>query len=523
MLLRAHRLDAVRNAQIEKAPVRLDTFSLFEDLRHDWIRRPILSLNEATGRLASTDVADDREVGRLFRRRVSSVVNRGEAVQEILEFLLHFESNLLDELIVPAARRSLEAVVHLITAYTAEGDSSARKGAEAFAQLWKRVTDEDEIVLKAIPHMDSSEVGIEMPTGSEQIKTLFSDDLDVDEEMYARGEAQLAKELRAAGHDLKEIGAHQLGYLVSPGRIPTGFEGTFVGLAFRLGLSHFPLLAHRAAYLTWKLLARAAANDSAGTNELIGGFYRAEAAWIIASAPRYEQAMARYCLNDELPAIVEAYQRLAEGVLRPYGSLLVALDDLARKRPTLEPLVASTVGGLEQRFGNRAEAVIELLRLFVRRELRNADAHARTAVGGRGELIVRDENGRAVTVVADHVFGATAGLRSALDGIDVAANLFFCAYVVPTTSRDGPYSGFISEEMLAAMALLAAVEYTDGTITDIHAREGLLRLTFVGEATEAGLDGMLRHIANASHAAFDELQAIDEEGSLIYRLTLFDP
>jgi hypothetical protein len=77
--------------------------------------------------------------------------------------------------------------------------------------------------------------------------------------------------------------------------------------------------------------------------------------------------------------------------------------------------------------------------------------------------------------------------------------------------------------MLAAMALLAAVEYTDGTITDIHAREGLLRLTFVGEATEAGLDGMLRHIANASHAAFDELQAIDEEGSLIYRLTLFDP
>jgi len=517
LLLRTRRLDAERNT-VEKPTVRLDDFSLFEDLRHDWIRGPILSLQEATRRLASTEVADDLEVGRLLRKRVSSIVSRGETVREILEFLLCFESSLLMDLIIPAARRSLEAAVCLVTAYTAEGDSSARKGAKTFAQLRERLIDEDEIVLKAIPRMDSSDIGIEMPTGSEQIKTLFSDDLDIDEEIYARGQAQLAKELRAAGHDLKEIGAHQLGYLISPDRIPPGFEGTFVGLAFRLGFSQFPLLAHRAAYLTWKLLTRAAAIDGTGTNELIESFYGEEAAWIVASAPRYEQAMDRYRLNDELPAIVEAYQRLAEGVLRPYGSLLVALDDLARKRPTLEPLVALTIGGLEQRFENRVEAVIELLRLFVQRELRNADAHARTAVGGRGELIVRDEDGRPMTVIANHVFGATAGLRSALDGIDVAVNLFFCAYVAPSTSRNGPYSGFISEEMLAAIALLAAAEYTEGTIIDIQARGGLLRLTFVGESTEAGLDNMLRHIARASHDAFNELQAVNENGSLLYLL-----
>ena len=517
-LLRAYELCAERNTDIEKATVRLDDFSLFEDLRHDWIRGPILRLHNATRRLASTDVADDREVGRLLRKRVSSVVSRGEAVREILEFLLQFESSLLKDLIIPAARRPLEAAVCLVTAYTAEGDSSARKGAKTFAQLQKRLIEEDEIVLYAIPPMDASEIDIEMPTGSEQIKMLFSDDLDIDEEMYARGEAQLTKELRAAGYDLKEIGAHQLGYLISPDRIPTGFEGTFVGLAFRLGLSQFPLLAHRAAYLSWKLLTRAAAINETGTIELIESFYHDEAAWIIASAPRYEQAMSRYCVNDELPAIVEAYQRLAEGVLRPYGSLLVALDDLARKRPTPEPLVASTIGGLEQRFERRIEAVIELLRLFVQRELRNADAHARTAVGGRGELIVRDEDGRSMTVIANHVFGATAGLRSALDGIDVAVNLFFCAYVVPSTSRNGPYSGFVSEEMLAAMASLAAAEYTGGTIIDVQARGGLLCLTFVGESTEAGLDNMLRHIARASHDAFTELQAVDENGSVLYLL-----
>jgi hypothetical protein len=61
-----------------------------------------------------------------------------------------------------------------------------------------------------------------------------------------------------------------------------------------------------------------------------------------------------------------------------------------------------------------------LILRFLERGLRNADAHANVVVDVEGDLQVKLRDGAVETVIPNQVYGRTAGLRSVLDGVDIA-------------------------------------------------------------------------------------------------------
>jgi hypothetical protein len=358
---------------------------------------------------------------------------------------------------------------------------------------------------------------LEESSGEEHFGLLFG----LRAEDIVAGYGDWSKRLRSSGIDPREIAQRQLGYLNLPsGELPE----VYVNFAFRLPLSGFPLLAHRFMYLTTELAASAADVDSSAAHRAVLAFFRTEAAWVMAAGPRYEEAMSAYLEDRDRPAILDAYRRLCEGVFRPYASLLCTLAEIKLGTAASVALVVEpTLGAIEQRLQRVAvEPACRLLASFLRGDLRNADAHARAAVGGSGELIVRLTDGRHEAVVPNHVWATTQSLRSALDGVDSAINVFFATNAVYAATPDD-FPSFMSEQMVQELARRAAHDFTNGTISSLRIDRGRLSATFVGEATEAQLNLMLRSLAVAAGNQFEELAAVSADGRLLYRLTRNDP
>jgi hypothetical protein len=235
----------------------------------------------------------------------------------------------------------------------------------------------------------------------------------------------------------------------------------------------------------------------------------------MASAEPFERALLDFLDKDDRLAILEALRALSEGVLRPYGSLLVALRSIIDGQARPEPLIAATLGALMQRFSPIQEPVIKLLESFVRADLRNAMAHQRVAIGGAGELIMREDDGTMTSLHPNHVYGATTGLRAALDGVDVAVSLFFGHAVASHVDLSEFKSRFMSTQTIHFMANLAATEHTRGVVTAVDARDGVLTLTYEGDDT-GNFELMMRHIdAALAPGEYSTLRLVRADGSLI--------
>ncbi len=143
----------------------------------------------------------------------------------------------------------------------------------------------------------------------------------------------------------------------------------------------------------------------------------------------------------------------------------------------------------------------------------------RAAVGGSGELIVREDGGSLTTLWPNHVYGVTTGLRAALDGIDTAVNLFFAHAAASHIDVAQYQNRFISTAAMHFMAQLAATQYTQGDVTSIDASEGMLTLTFEGDATDIELEPMLTHLASALESSnFVAIQVVSPNDELLARL-----
>jgi hypothetical protein len=479
----------------------------FEDFKHDWLRDPMMALLRETDKLAAMDLEDDSKLGRHLRRRANNVALRAQRVAELVAFLRNLDSEFV-KIARDAGCSAVAAVDCLFRSLTADDDAEAAEAAEKYRALLDEPIREDRLLLEYLPYATPEEFGFSELAETELTEILFGVGFDPSGRWHDTA-AALSKQF-----DLFDLARKQLGYLdPHPHRDPA-FGENYLQLATRLGASQFPVLAHRAAFLTTDLLERADLVDRAATSQLVGGFYMTEAPWIIESDSTYRPAMLDYLENDNRAAVLQALRALSEGVLRPYGSLLIALAAAAHGQRPESVTVESTLGTLADRFSSLTHPIFGLLRRFINPELRNADAHLRAAVGGSGELIVRKEDGSTAAVNANHVYGATTGLRSALDGVDAAVNLYFAREVVPTLDVERDRPGFISNEMLLLYARMAAGQYTSGTVAAVDAREGTLTVTFEGDGRHDQFESMLHHlIAVAPH--FNEVVLVDLHGERI--------
>jgi hypothetical protein len=480
----------------------------FEDLKHDWLTGPILDLYGGLEALAGIDVESDA-VGRQLRPAAGRLLEQGAQVRELLEFLICFDGDLV-QMIVDAAADGLKAfecaAIWMVGADPQAADAAGRVAGETF----HRIATEHEVILRGLPLATAADLGIDTPNREDAFRHLFAVSESVKDTWH-----QTCVSLVALGYDLADLGARQLPYLDAYPE--SGFAESYLRLAWEIGTSSYPLLAHRAAYLTHDLLNHAFAADRLETGRRIAAFLVDQAGWITAAGPRYKAALDRYLDDDDKPSIVEAYRLLAEGILRPYATLVHILA-----KPGTAPITLyTTLGEVEGGLTRTDVRIADLLLRFVEPVLRNADAHANVAVAASGDVIVRLSDGSSTPLNPNHVYGKAVGLRAALVGVDVAVNLAFTKVVTEILPPSEPYRPkVVSEAILLHWARLGAEEFTAGSVTGVEIGERALRLTFVGTAGDDELRAMVVRLAALVSEEVDSILVVSESGALLAELRL---
>jgi hypothetical protein len=495
---------------------------MIEDLKTPWLREPVLRLVRAVGNL-SGDPLDDKTIGRgKVRKKLDRVATRAAEVAEVYVFLAHFCSEILSEIWLPLVGATVEAAGSLQMTLTAETDEESNDARERYEALRDEFETELYAVLGAMQFLDAEALDIEMPSYEDYHREVLG--VEPKDLATTRATGGWADRLRHAGTDPESLVSERFAFLDSLGDLSDAEVLNCYGrMALRLVDSHFPLLAHRSLHLTTQLLAAADGTDAATTRELVWNLLTTESSWIVASAPQYEEAMRSYLEDGELPAIVEALRTLSEGVLRPYGSLVCALAEIVEGSCPAVPLaVVPTIGELEQRIRSQRSSIEALLAPLIRREWRNADAHERAVAGPAGDLILRLEDGSVEQVDANHIFGETAMLRSVLDGIDAAANIFFAINLMERKPAADPLRS-LSKEMILNLAREAAQRNLRGTVETISVSAETLTVTFVGKAARADLENTLAWIGRMTMGRQSQVSAVNEKGKLLASVTRLTP
>jgi hypothetical protein len=104
-------------------------------------------------------------------------------------------------------------------------------------------------------------------------------------------------------------------------------------------------------------------------------------------------------------------------------------------------------------------------------------------------------------MLANHVYGTTAGMRSALNGVDTAVNLTHAreAFTTPPTKKIG------SIELLEMIGNVIANERTSGSIVRADADHGVLRLYFSGKASRKEVEAVLTPSAGSTSSTGSRL------------------
>jgi hypothetical protein len=496
---------------------------MIEDLKPEWLREPVLRLVRAVGNL-SGDPLDNKSVGGgKVRKKLDRVATRAAEVAEIYTFLAQFSSEILDETWLPVVGSAVEAAAHLQMTLTADTDEESNDARQRYEALRETFETELYALLGTIQFLTPEALDMTMPSHEEYYREVLGvnpkDLYDV-----TRAAGGWADRLRHAGTDPASLVSNRFAFLDSLDKL-TDEEvlDCYVRMVFRLVDSRFPLLAHRSLKLTSQLLAAADETDSDEARELVWRFLSSESSWIVASAPPFDAAMTAYLVDDDLPAIVDALRTLSEGVLRPYGSLVCALAELVEDRSRAAPLtVVQTIGELEQRVRPQRSSIEALLSPLIRREWRNADAHERAVAGPAGDLILRLEDGSIEQVDANRVFGETAMLRSVLDGIDAAVNIFFATKELYERPLPDPLPQ-LSKEMILNLAREAVQRSIPGTVREVEVSAEALTITFVGKASRADLQSTLALIGRMTMGRHSELSAQNEKGKLIASVSRLTP
>ncbi len=505
--------------------IRLRETGLLEDLKHDWLTVPVVRLYEAIEALAAMNLSDDRSVGRRLRPKTNEVIARADAVAELTRFIDMFDCSILRDLVRPACILGLTLASSLIKWMTAESDTESSTEGRAFDMLTTNEFGDQGKLLNVLPP-SSHVITPQLADGPTEFETLIGVPFPAGIPRWTDVQTSLEDQ----GYDLCELGGRQLPYFGLYRATESTWSRSFFDRALRIGRSGYPLLAHRAAYLAWQLLESASKADSVATTATLRTFFEAESEWMIDSQQSYEKAITRYRDGDRA-AIVEAYGDLTEGTLRRYASLVLALECISVQLTPQSPLVLETIGDVETRLrAPTGRQLPELILRFLERDLRNADAHANVVLDAMGNLRVRNRDGTTVVVVPNQIYGRTAGMRSLLDGIDVAMNHAFIRDLErDPRDRKVKSVGELSEHLFEGIVRHAAEVHTRGSVSECKLRDGVLTIKFWGGADAGELNKVadveeLKKLVNSLTAVLRPdlpvIRVVDDDGSLI---TTFHP
>jgi hypothetical protein len=488
-----------------------------EDLKAEWISKPVVRLVQAVG-ILSSDPLNNKSIGRgKVTRRLERVAARAVEVADLYDFLSFFRSEVLSEVWLPVLRASVEAAAHLQAALTADTEAASEEACRQYEGLRKEFEAELYVILAAVAHT-SDALELRMGGPKNYLRELFG----IKARKLIRARGAWIDRIRRSGHDPRELVEARFAFLDSLDFSDDDYLRSYVNLAFRLAASWFPLLANRALQLTMRLLTEADTADQQSARDLVTSFFLSESSWIVASRPAYESAMNDYLRKDDRPAIVEALRRLSEGVLRPYGSLVASVAAISEGSAAVIPLaVAPTLGDLEQRLNPERSSIEALILPLIRREWRNADAHARAAVGPTGELNLRLDDGSIKQVVANEVFGHVTMLRSALDGVDAAFNIFHVTKAAPPSAPAIWPS--LSKEMVHLLAQEAANRTVLLMVEDVTASGDKLEIRLAGRAARKKLRWMLDLLGRMTMGQYAEIAAVSRRGRTLAKVIRVSP
>jgi hypothetical protein len=507
------RTSPLREATTEEAGSRSTTViplhdgGLIEDLKHDWLAVPAVELLESVVGLSNFDLSDDAIVGARLRGETATLLARAEEVSELLQFIDLFAPSLIHDLVRPAYVDGLMLACTFVEWMTSETEAESAEAGESFEAIATEIPNHL-VVLCGSPYLDRVSPAVEAKYEDE-----FAVLIGVEFPRHAERWTDVLRSLEADGHDLCKLGRRQLAYVGEYRATDQIWARNFFALGLRIGRSVYPLLAHRAAFLAWRLFEAALGTDEEETLAALHGLFDAETLWMVESQADYLAALDRYLAGDDA-AIIEAYGDLAEGTLRRYGSLVLALERIAGGQRPQEPLVVESIGDLEAQLGVWQDGPLPMLILrFLERGLRNADAHANAIVDAEGNLQVRLRDGTVETFVPNHVYGRTAGLRSVLDGIDIAMN--------HASIRDKEQKGLdptvgpmppMSETMFERVVQQFAEEHTSGVVSGVRRRSDTLTMTYHGAAQYDELHTFVSSLTRLLGPSLPRVRILDEQG-----------
>jgi hypothetical protein len=355
-------------------------------------------------------------VGRRLRKRAAAVLRDGWKVALFASWLHEFDGDSAAGLFAVWAGGFARSAGLLIVLVVSDDAQERLQAAREFESTWDEAWECAEAL-----KLYREEVLEEEGAGEYDLATEL---LGVTPLVPVEDQGSARRAYPGGPRRLADLAAPQL-RLVWPGEffVPANSAANYVMLAVRVGSADMPLFAHRVASLVGALACRAAAVNFRATGELIIDFHRQQAGRIIASGDRYRDFMMRAYADREGLDILDAYQNLAEGVLRPYGSLLVQLRSIELGQGSGNFRAYATLGQLRDTLGSSSDELVEMVDLALEPSLRNYRAHEDVVRTAGGTVAAVDDDGVMTEIDLNDVHWKTGLLRSYLDGVDVAIQM----------------------------------------------------------------------------------------------------
>jgi hypothetical protein len=449
--------------------VRVSDSLVINDIRSLWVSQRLERFHRSLLSFTAADFASERWVGRRLRRRVAGLLRDATELGIFAQWLHEFDGDSLVGLMavwVAGFARSAGLFVLLVSIDDPDERLSAIREIE-------RIWDETWECARALDPFLADDWESEPEEGLAEV--LF-------------GERPLVQDVNAGSAEraypggtekLVALAAPQLRLVWRGGLfVPDGSAGNLMNLALKLGGAHTPLLANRTASLVGHLIQGAATVDLHTTALLINDFHAKQAGRIISSGVEYREHMRRAHEKPDGLDILDAYRNLTEGVLRPYGSLLIGFREIESGIGSESYRAFGTLGELEDALCPSSDELVSLLRLGLSRELRNYRAHedvVRTAAGTTSVVL---PDGEMADVDLSDVWWRTLILRSYLDGVDVAVQI--AASNVGIHAPRPPQNVVITEALVQAYARVMAARLTDGSLTRLEITGAIVNLEFEG-------------------------------------------
>jgi hypothetical protein len=509
----AGRLETPRPAT-DAEPIRLHPANAAHDCQVRWYMGVVDPILRAAIELERLDYADRVAVGRRLRRMVREFLAGAERAEDLVAFLEEFEPGATAAgLLADMLRGHLVWGTWRVLEVTADNEVDHAAAAARLEANAERLTELAEL-LDAL--RDSAPA---RPAYNELIETVVGE--------RPRLKLSHPSALRAAfGPDVRHhavLAARQLRLLVNAKDIPSYVATTWLAQACQIATQVFPLLAHRTALLTWRLLNRAGAMDSHAVAQLVAGFYVTQAARIVSAGGRADDHVARYRGGDD-DSLVEGYRTLAEGILRPFGALVVHLEAVACGTAPSQLGVRPLLGELEDALRATESELANLLAFGIARPLRNAGAHLDVVRSRSGRLCIAEEDGTLAEIDLPVLHRDYSVLRSALIGVDIACGLGY-VLLLPANARQQPPASATTDAVLEQLATFAAEEVVRGFVTDLIAEGDRLTFTLHGDASALEVEAILALLEPHFDTDTGHVAVLTPEGDVLaeYRRQLDEP